>query len=213
MHACRCRAIHERIYIHSHVRACTRRWLLTNADGAADARVRSCASRHPYTPRCTSVNTDAHLNGWAYHTRAHAHAPMESTRTFIHKHLLLHTYVRRCMHVVMHVSWARACAAPDSGSHTHTLTRTRTCMEPTRTRKTCTRTHTHTHTHTWCYTSSGRALVLRRRSRRSRAHARALMHTRARTLKCMLRANSDVHPCAPTHVDDKYISISVYRYR
>ncbi len=83
-----------------------------------------CASRHPYMPGCTSVDTDPHCTD--EHTepaRAHAHAHMRTLPWNLraHSNIHMHSYVRRCMHVVIPVSWARACAAPDTRAHAHAL--------------------------------------------------------------------------------------------
>ncbi len=89
-------SIHACMYIPTYAHA-QGDGLPTNADGAADARVRvRIYTRHPHVLGCTSVDTGA-LCADGHRTRArartHAHAPMESTRTVINAHILLHVDV------------------------------------------------------------------------------------------------------------------------
>ena len=124
---------HLRTHIYPHARAYTRRWLQTNADGAADVSVcaRIYASVHAwmYKHRCRRTSYR-----WACLPRARActNANMRrrarSDGIYAHTHTCTCTdaYVRRCMHVVIHVSWSRACAAPAARSLTHTHSHIRT---------------------------------------------------------------------------------------
>ena len=85
--------------------------------------MRVCASGHPYTPRGTSVDTDAHLYRWPLTpARAQAHAHMRTLPWNLHAHsyiyICAHTYTNiRTQLVVAHVH-----AAPDARSHAHTHT-------------------------------------------------------------------------------------------
>ncbi len=168
MNTCPYRAIDTRLHIYPNVRACTRRWLQTNADGAADARV--CA--HLGTPRCTSVDTDAHCTDGHItparvrtrtRTHAHAHAPMESTRTLIRTHVLIRTqmYARSDKHV----SWARTCAAPAAYAHDRHLHGIYTYIHV--------HVHalTHIHTHMVIHMSRLRGRVAPLERTRTRTHA------------------------------------------
>ncbi len=120
MHTRPYRAIYTRMHIYPHVRADTRRWLPTNADGAADAWVRV----HLYM---ASVSASMHkrryrrtVYRWVYHTcaRAHAHTPWNLRA---HSYIYMYSCIRRRMHEMIHISWARACAAPDARAHAHAL--------------------------------------------------------------------------------------------
>ena len=128
-------SIHARICIHTDAHA-RGDGLQPNADGAAGA----CAPRHPHMPRGTSVH--AHWYRWAWHSCARTHtrtcARSHGTDSHTHTNTCARTYVRRCMHLVIHVSWARACAAPDTRSHARTNTHTRSHGIYT---------HTHMHVH------------------------------------------------------------------
>ncbi len=79
-----------------------------------------CESRHPYTPRCTSVEA---LYRWAYDILARDHIRTFPWNLRAHSYTCTYSYVR-CMHVVIHVSWARACAAPDARARTYAHART-----------------------------------------------------------------------------------------
>ena len=119
---------HLHTHIHPYVRECTRRWLQANADGDADVcvRVRIYASIHAwmYKHRCGRT-----LRRWACLPRARACTDGIYAHTQPHTCTCTDTYVRRCMHAVIHVSWSRACAAPAARSHA--------------------RTHSHIRTHSW----------------------------------------------------------------
>jgi hypothetical protein len=126
MHARRCRAIDTRLHTNPSIRACARVWLQPNADGAADARVRVCASGHPYTPRCTSVDADAHLYRRPYHAPARAHT---HTHTFTHTWIrYMHSYLYICAHTYTYV--CKSCGR----------------ARPRRSRRALTRTYAHAHT-------------------------------------------------------------------
>ena len=119
-------SIHARIYIHTYAHA-RGDGLQPNADGAADARVRAHmwasvhASRHKRP--CTFVQMGIAQLRARIHTRTCARSHGIDSHT--HTNTCTRTYVRRCMHLVIHVSWARACAAPDARSHARTNTHTR----------------------------------------------------------------------------------------
>ena len=89
-----------------------------------------CASGHPYTPRCTSVDTDAHVQMGIPHPRAHTRAHMHTvTQTWI---LYMHSYIYICAHTYTYICTrlvvARVRAAPDARSHAHTHTHIRADM-------------------------------------------------------------------------------------
>ena len=146
IHAYRCTpvdaepSIHARIYIHPYAHA--RGYGCRQTHMEPPMCVCACASGHPYKPRGTSVH--AHWYRWACHscarahTRAHAHAPMECTRTLIHIHVLIHTYVD--VWGAREYRFRHSCA--------HVRTRKYACMESTRTH-TCIYMHSHIHIHTW----------------------------------------------------------------
>jgi hypothetical protein len=129
MHARRCRAIDTRMHMNPSIRACARRWLQPNADGAADARVRVCASGHPYTPRCTSVDTDARCtDGHNTHPRARTRTRTRSRRHGFYICTHTYTYVLTHTHIYVSLVVARVRAAPDARSHAHTHTHIRADM-------------------------------------------------------------------------------------
>ena len=88
-----------------------------------------CASGHPYTPRCTSVDTDARCtDGHTTRPRAHTH-----THTFTQTWILyMHSYIYICAHTYTSICTglvvARVRAAPDARSHAHTHTHIRADM-------------------------------------------------------------------------------------
>jgi hypothetical protein len=193
MHACRCRAIDTRMYFYIHTYAHAR------GDGCREPQMeppmRVCASGHPYTPRGTSVDTDARCtDGHTTLARAHAHMRtlpwnMVHARSYTYMHSHIHTYVdvwgARLECRFRHAR-ARTCAhALAWNRHVHPYA--------------CTCTHTYTYTHGDTHLS-GCAVVL---PRCSRAHARTFMQTRAptRTLECMLRAHAYIHTCAQTYAE------------
>jgi hypothetical protein len=159
-------------------------------------RVGVRASGHPYTPRGTSVDTDARCtDGYTTLARAHKHthtcARSQGIYMHAHTHTCTRTYVRRCMHVLIHVSWARACAAPETRSHARVNTHTHLHGIYTYTHM---HVHalTHTHTHMVTHISRSRGRV-----------APPLAHTHSCTSACalarwnrMLRAHADIHTCA-----------------
>ena len=129
MHAYRCTpvdaepSIHARIYIHPYAHA--------RGDGCSQTqmeppmRVCVCASGHPYTPRCTSVDTDArctdgHTTPPRAHTRTHTF-----TQTWI---LYMHSYLSICAHTYTYI--CKSCGR----------------ARPRRSRRALTRTYAHAHT-------------------------------------------------------------------
>jgi hypothetical protein len=76
---------HTHVFLYPRVRACTRVWLQTNADGAADARVRAHQGirtrleAQAHMPRGTS------LHGIYTYTHMHMHA-----LTHTHTHMVTH---------------------------------------------------------------------------------------------------------------------------
>ena len=122
MHARRCRAIDTRTHIHPSIRACMRRWLPPNADGAADVRVRVriWASVH-----ASSVDTDARCtDGHTTPPRAHTH-----THTFTQTwSLYMHSYIYICAHTYTYI--CKSCGR----------------ARPRRSRRALTRTYAHAHT-------------------------------------------------------------------
>ncbi len=122
MHACRCRAIDTSTHIYPHVRACTRVWLQTNADGAADARacahwgIRTCKWMNKRRYRRTFVHGHTTL------VRGHAHVDMRTCALshgiymHTHTHTCTHTYIRRCM----------GCARVPLSTRAHTRAQTHT---------------------------------------------------------------------------------------
>ncbi len=134
-------------------------------------------------PGCTSVDTGArcaegHTTPTCAHThvRAHAHARMRTLPWNLraHSNTYMYSYVRRCMHVVIRVSWARACAAPDARAHAHTLA-WNLRVHP----------YAHTCTHTYTYPHCESHLEVARSCRAAapvaRAHTHAHSCTSART--------------------------------
>ncbi len=122
MHARRCRAIDART--HPSIRACTRRWLQPNADGAAESRGRAriWASVHAsmHERRCC---TDGHNT----HPRARART---RTRTRSRRHgfdICTHTYTYVLTHTHIYVSLVGR-------------------ARPRRSRRALTRTYAHAHT-------------------------------------------------------------------
>jgi hypothetical protein len=135
MHARRCRAIDTRTHIHPSIRACARVWLQTNADGAADVRVRIMASVHASMHERRYRRT---LYGWAYHIPARAHA---------HPYKYMCSYIRTQMYARgdTRLVGARVCrsrrALTRTYEHAHTLAWN---LHAHTYAKTCTHT-THTH--------------------------------------------------------------------
>ena len=126
MPARRCRAIDTRMHVNPHVRACTTRWLQTDADAAADVRVYVHHGIHTRLDARASIQT--HTYRWAYHTpvrahahaHAHVHADMDSIYALIHIHMCSH------IHIYMYTSCRRARprrsrrALPRTYAHAHT---------------------------------------------------------------------------------------------
>jgi hypothetical protein len=182
--------------VYPYVRAYTRRWLQTTAHGAADAclrahlGIRTCLDAQ--APIQTHICTDGHTTPARAHmrTRARAHAPMESTRTHIHVHVL----VRRCVHMVIHVSWARACRSRRARARTdaHIIARNL-------------RVHPHAHTFTHTYTNESHLEVARSccaADPAARAHTHAHSCTSA-------RMNAEMH----SEHTQTYVYISAYMCR
>ncbi len=192
-HTCPYRAINTRIHIYISVRACTRRW-------AADKRRWSrrcacvCASRHPCMPGCTSVDTAARCTDGHTTTRARtctqAHIRTLPWNLRAHSCTYMYSYVRRCMHAVIHVWWARACA------HLHGIY-----------------TYIHMHMHLLAHIPThmvnhiSRSPSCRAASPAARANTqRTDAQARARTLKCILRAHPDLCTYTYMHI---YIYINI----
>ena len=125
MHARRCRAIDTRMHLHPSIRACARRWLQPNADGAADVRVRVriWASVHAsmHERRCGRTFVQTAIP----HPRVRTRTRTRSRRRGFD--VCTHTYTYVLTHTQIYVSLvvARVRAAPDARSHAHTHTHIR----------------------------------------------------------------------------------------
>ena len=130
MPARRCRAIDTRMHVNPHVRACTTRWLQTDADAAADVRVYVHHGIHTRLDARASIQT--HTYRWAYHTpaRAHAHAhalvhaDMDSIYALIHIHMCSHIHINMYTYYNDTVLSTRASAPLPTRAPTHIRTRT-----------------------------------------------------------------------------------------
>ena len=114
-------------------------------------RMHVCAPRHPYTPRGTSVDTDARCtDGHITAARAHTHAHMRTLpwNRFAHPYKYMYSYIRTQMYARSdtRLVGARVCrsrrARANARTHTHTYLHdiyTHIHM----------RIHALTHIHTW----------------------------------------------------------------
>jgi hypothetical protein len=87
-----------------------------------------CASGHPYMPRCTSVDTDAHCTDGhitAARARRRTRKHMRTLPWILYMHSYISMYDLTHTHIYVHVSWARVCrsrrAFARTYAHAHTL--------------------------------------------------------------------------------------------
>ena len=83
-----------------------------------------CASGHPYTPRCTSVDTVAHVQMGIPHPRARTRTRTRSRRHGFYICTHTYTYVLTHTHICVHVLSSRASAPLPTRAPTHIRTRT-----------------------------------------------------------------------------------------
>ena len=129
MHARRCRAIGTRMYVNIHTYAHARGYGCRQPQMEPRMRVCVCASGHPYTPRCTSVDTDARCtDGHTTPPRARTRARTRSRRHGFYTCTHTYPYVLTHTHTYVSLVVARVRAAPDARSHAHTHTHIRADM-------------------------------------------------------------------------------------
>ena len=113
---------HTHVFLYPHTRACTRVWLQTNADGAADARVRILGIR---TRLEAQASIQTHVVRMAIpHPRARARARTRSRRHGFYICTHTYTYVLTHTQIYVHNSWSRACTPLPTRAHTHIRTHT-----------------------------------------------------------------------------------------
>ncbi len=138
------------IHLYTHVRTSTRTRM--HEEMVADERC-VCVCAHLGIRTCldAQASIQAHIVQMGIpHPRARTCTRTHSRRYGIYAHThtntCTHTYVGRCMHVVIHVPWARACAAPDARANARTHTHTYLHDIYTHIHM---RIHALTHIHTW----------------------------------------------------------------
>jgi hypothetical protein len=128
-----------RMRMHEEMAADKRRW----SRRCVCACVTVCASIYAWMHKRRCRRTFVQM-GMPY-LGAHMRTLRWNLRLHPYKHKF--SYVRRCMHVVIHVPWASRVPLPPR-AHTHVRTRTHTCMQSKRT-SICTCTHSNIYIPTW----------------------------------------------------------------
>jgi hypothetical protein len=140
MHACTYRAIYTRMHFYIHTYVHTRGYGYKQPQMSR----RCVVCVHPGIRTCLDAQAliQTHIVQMGIPPRAHTHTRTHSWNLYMHSYIHMYSHVDECVHVVIHISWSRACAAPDARTRTHTR------KDPTRTHV-CMYMRSHIYMHTW----------------------------------------------------------------